>query len=169
MSMDKTFKWQSSANGVELVASQPLSEWSSEMKLNYMPALSRFEAAIEEGSHQIHQTANGYFIGYDLLAELSNHQCKLLGLPGNIKYQLRLMITGSLVFEKTQVKISWHDKSGSKVSGEEVGCLFFDGLEYFKIPSTLYELVKSADAYNEWDGVNLDERLLLISNLKSNE
>jgi hypothetical protein len=168
MSTDKTFKWQSSADGIELVASEPLSEWSSEMKLNYMPALSRLEAAIEEGSNQIHKTNNGYFIGYDLLAELSNHQCKLLGLPGNIKYQLRLMITGSLVFEKTQVKISWHDKSGSKVGGEEVGCLFFDGLEYFKIPSTLYELVKSADAYNEWDGVNLDERLLLISNLKSN-
>ena len=76
MSTDKTFKWQSSADGIELVASEPLSEWSSEMKFNYMPALSRLEAAIEEGSNQIHKTNNGYFIGYDLLAELSNHQCK---------------------------------------------------------------------------------------------
>lgn len=168
MSVDKEFNWRSSPNGIEIFSLQPITEWSSEKKFKHMPALAKLEAAIESESEQVHRTDDGYFVTYDFLSGLSNSQCALLGLPNSIKYQLRLSITGSLAFEKTQAKISWYDKSGTKISGEEVGCLFFDGIDYFRIPSTLYELVKSADAYNEWDGVNLDDRLLLISNLKSN-
>lgn len=160
-------QWKSSAGGIDIISTEPFENWSSEKRLIYSPLLSKLESLLQENSEEVKKIKDGYFISFDLLSDLTSMQCNNFGLPKVINYQLRLKINGSLVSQSTKVFISWHDKSGTKISGEEVGSIFFDGIDYLRIPSNLYALIKSADSYNDWDGNNLDDRLLLISNLKS--
>jgi len=80
---------------------------------------------------------------------------------------LRLSLSGPLVSERTKVQITWHSSSGLRVRGQEVKTIFFDGINEYRIPNPLYSLLCAADQFDAWNGNSLDERLALISSLKS--
>lgn len=171
---DLLFKWELEGDegiALNLVSSQtdtPLGfdQWPHDIKTAAINGLSKLESLCEEKISGISRTLDGYFISHDILSNLSTYQCAALNLPNNIPYALHLKINGPLTHSQTKIKISWHNKIGSKVSGEEVGAIFFDGRDYFRIPDPLYTLIQSAEAFNEADSSQLDDRLNYLSALK---
>ncbi len=170
-----TFVWNPVPNGVEVKGvildggskqSAPLSNWSSDTKQKSISALSKLEALCEDGDMGIKRLADGYFISHHNLAALSEHQALSLNLPVNIPLELRLTLSGPLINEKTKTLVAWHNSSGTKIRGQEAGAIFFDGITHYRIPDPIYSLITCADAFNEWNGQFLDDRLSLVSNLK---
>jgi len=169
------FSWRPVVNGIELIGfSQfdedkaiPISEWPEVVKKKSISVLAKLEALSEEGDHRIQRIAAGYVISHELIADLSEHQAVLIGLPPNIPFELQLTLSGPLVNERTKIQIAWYNSSGLRVRGQEAKTIFFDGVNEYRIPNPLYSLLYAADQFNAWDGNSLDDRLILISNLKS--
>jgi len=169
------FRWAPVANGIEVIGyglldgenALPVSEWPESVKQRSISVLAKLEALCEEGDERIQRLPNGYVIAHEIVADLSEHQARLIGLPGNIPFELRLALSGPLVSERTKVQITWHNSSGVRVRGQEAKTIFFDGVNEYRIPNPLYSLLCAADQFDGWDGNSLDDRLVLISNLKS--
>ena len=167
------FNWTSDAGGIVLRLMQGnniprlINDWPADLKAKSILLLSRLEALCEEESFGVRRLDDGYWIADNVFASLTSRQCLAANLPENIPYALQVKLSGPLVEPKSKASISWHSKSGTRVPGKEVGAIFFDGVNYFRIADPLYSLIAAADAFNEWDGNQLDDRLVLVSNLKS--
>lgn len=168
------FAWAPVANGIEVNGYSsrngekaiPISDWPDAAKQRAISVLAKLEALCEEGDPRIQRTTTGYVIAHEVIADLSEHQARLIGLPPNIPLELRLALSGPLVSERTRVQITWHNSSGLRVRGQEAKTIFFDGINEYRIPNPLYGLLCAADQFDAWDGNSLDDRLVLISNLK---
>ena len=170
-----TFAWNPVPNGIEVKGvildgaskqSVTVNNWPSDVKQQSISALSKIEALCEDGDTGVQRLADGYFISDHTLSTLSEHQAVALNLPANIPLELRLTLSGPLVNEKTKTVVAWHNSSGTKIRGQEAGAIFFDGVNYYRIPDPIYSLIIRAEAFNEWNGQSLDDRLSLVSNLK---
>ena len=170
-----TFAWNPVPNGIEVKGvildgaskqSVTVNNWPSDVKQKSISALSKIEALCEDGDTGVQRLVDGYFISDHTLATLSEHQAVALNLPANIPLELRLTLSGPLVNEKTKTVVAWHNSSGTKIRGQEAGAIFFDGITHYRIPDPIYSLITCADAFNEWNGQSLDDRLSLVSNLK---
>jgi superfamily II DNA or RNA helicase len=167
------FSWTSDAGGIVLQLMDGkntpvlMNNWPSDLKAKSILLLSRLEALCEEENLGVRRLEDGYWIADDIFASLTKKQCLDANLPENIPYMLQVKLSGPLVEPKSNASISWHNKSGTKIPGKELGAIFYDGINYFRIADPLYSLVVAADAFNDWDGNQLDDRLVLVSNLKS--
>ncbi len=172
---DFKFSWVPVASGIEIIGlsltngEKPLamSEWPHSVRQRAISVLAKLEALCEAEDSRVQRAANGYLIAHELIADLSEHQARLIGLPGNIPLELRLALSGPLVNEKTKVQITWHNSSGQRVRGQEAKTIFFDGVSEYRIPNPLYSLICAAEQFDGWSAGALDDRLILISNLKS--
>jgi len=130
------FAWTPVANGIEVIGysllggekALPISEWPESVKQRSISVLAKLEALCEEGDERIQRLPNGYVIAHEIVAGLSEHQARLIGLPGNIPLELRLALSGPLVSERTKVQITWHNSSGLRVRGQEAKTIFLMGL-----------------------------------------
>lgn len=169
------FSYKPVANGIEVIGQHsdnggqalPVSEWPDTAKQRAISVLAKLEALCEDGDYRIQRTPTGYVVAHEVIADLSEHQARLIGLPGNIPFELRLALSGPLVSERTKAQITWHNSSGLRVRGQEAKTIFFDGVNEYRIPNPLYGLLCAADQFDAWNGNSLDERLVLISSLKS--
>jgi superfamily II DNA or RNA helicase len=100
------------------------------------------------------------------LSEFSEAQAISLGLPANTPFELRLDLTGPIHKGKTNVRVGWFTRGAKKVVGQETGCIYKSGYDYYRISAPVYQLIQAVDNFNEWDGHSLDDRLLRLSELQ---
>lgn len=177
--MKMSFKWSLEKEGVFLSLTKeqkrilrapvkskvPVDEWSM-AELHGVSALARLEVGCKEPESGIEKSADGYFISFIALSKLSEAQSISLGLPANTPFELRLGLTGPIEKGQTNVRVGWFTRGAKKVAGQEIGCIYKLGSDYYRISAPVYQLIQAVDKFNEWDGRSLDDRLLRLSELQ---
>ena len=151
--------------GGEKITTISPSEWTQGNTLHSLSALARLESLCEE-TESVSKTDDGFWLSHAAVASLTEAQATALGLPGNVQLELRLDIRGPLEEPKTQIELGWYKRSGQRAYVDDyVSILEFSGNRY-RVPDPQHSLILAVDAFNEWDGDSLDERLMRLSELK---
>ena len=140
-------------------------QWTKGNVLHSLSALARLETLAEE-TDEVNKTDTGYWLSHPTVASLTEAQAAAIGLPGNVQLELRLDIRGPLEEVKTQIELGWYKRSGQRAFVQDYQSIVeFSGSRY-RVPDPQYTLVLAVDAFNEWDGNDLDDRLKRLSELK---
>lgn len=140
-------------------------EWTKGHALHSLSALARLETLAEE-TDEVQKTDTGYWLSHSTVAALTEAQATAIGLPNNVQLELRLDIRGPLEEQKTHIELGWYKRSGQRAFVQDYDSILeFSGSRY-RVPDPQRTLLLAVDAFNDWDGNDLDDRLKRLSVLK---
>ena len=142
--------------------------WLGVTGASSMSAMGRIEAALEDGESGIALSDDEHSLqmSYEFVASLTDSQAASLDLPPPMPYTIRLDTTGALIADEASISLKYLRSGGRQAHPVRQGCLLKEGPAVYRLPQTIYAIVKSIEMIK--DSSSLDDRLDGLAVLRQN-
>lgn len=144
----------------------PLSRWAAVAHPQQLPAIALAQSLVE--SEEAVESKEGLLISHRRIAELSNREASLFGLPGPAAFLLELRNEGTLDQADFHLTYRWLRPNGQPVVvSDRIGTFLHVGTQFIRLPLTLFDLIEGIDRFNATPVTDADQRYRWWAELRS--